>query len=114
MRLLFVGLVIYSVLVPAGRNQTLVDSFPSPGGDPRGLAWDGEYLWCADAQEDSVYRLDPSTGQVVSVFPFLIQDSYGGITWSNDSNAWVADGSFVYKVDPSTGEVIFSFSCPGG
>ncbi|KPJ66312.1 hypothetical protein AMJ44_08535, partial [candidate division WOR-1 bacterium DG_54_3] len=40
--------------------QGIVDSFPSPASEPRGLAWDGEYLWCADAGTDSVYKLDTS------------------------------------------------------
>lgn len=94
--------------------QGIVDSFPSPGSEPRGLAWDGEYLWCADASTDSVYKLDISDGSVISSFPFYIESSYGGITWSDDNNIWIANGSLIYKVNPANGDVIFSFSCPGG
>ena len=94
--------------------QGIIDSFPSPGSEPRGLAWDGEYLWCADAGTDSVYKLDISDGNVMSSFPFSIESSYGGITWSDDNNIWIANGDYVYKVDPATGDTVSSFHCPGG
>lgn len=94
--------------------QGIIDSFPSPGSEPRGLAWDGEYLWCADAGTDSVYKLDISNGFVISSFPFSIESNYGGITWSDDNNIWIANGSYIQKVNPADGSVIFSFSCPGG
>jgi len=97
-------------------GQMLVDSFPSPGGEPRGLAWDGAHLWCADAQTDSLYELEVSTGGVVSRFASLyaIQDEYGGITWGDDSTIWLANGSRVYQFNPVTGGIVCSFSCPGG
>jgi len=94
--------------------QGIVDSFPSPASEPRGLAWDGEYLWCADAGTDSVYKLDTSDGSVISSFPFSIEPDYGGITWSDDDNIWIANVSLISKVNPANGEVIYSFSCPGG
>lgn len=114
MRGMIAGLIIYSFLVLTAQAQTLVGSFPSPRGSPRGLAWDGEYLWCADAEADSVYQLNPHTGEVVSGFSFNILHWFGGITWSDDANVWIANGSHIYKVNPSTGEVVDSCSCPGG
>lgn len=94
--------------------QGIIDSLPSPGREPRGLAWDGEYLWCADAGTDSVYKLDISNGTVISSFPFSIESNYGGITWSDDNNMWIANGSYIYKVNPANGDVLYSFSCPCG
>ncbi len=114
MRILSFVLILHLSLALTVRAQTLVDSFPSPGSEPRGLAWDGEYLWCADAQTDSVYQLSSSTGVIISGFSFAIQDEYGGITWSNDENIWLANGTYVYKLDSATGSMISSFSCPGG
>jgi streptogramin lyase len=111
MRLL--GLAFYSFLVLSVRSQTVVDSFPSPGNEPRGLAWDGEYLWCADAQLGSLNQLDPSTGATVSAFSFNVQSDYGGITWGSDTSIWIANGRKVYNIDPSTADTISSFSCPG-
>lgn len=113
----FVPLLVWLMCLTATRAaqaQGIVDSFPSPGSEPRGLAWDGEYLWCADAGTDSVYKLDISNGTVISSFPFSVGATYGGITWSDDNNMWIANGSLIYKVNPADGEVISSFSCPGG
>jgi len=109
-----IALIICVTLAVSAKPQTIIDSFPSPGNESRGLAWDDEYLWCADAGTDSVYKLNPSNGTIVSSFPFSIGLDYGGITWSDDNNIWIGNGSYVYKVDPNTGQELYSFHCPGG
>ncbi len=111
---LFLFLLTCLVIAGSTPAQEVVDSWPSPRGEPRGLAWDGEYLWCADAGTDSVYKLDISDGTVISAFPFLIDSLNGGITWSEDIAIWIADGSKIYEVNPANGNEISSFSCPGG
>jgi hypothetical protein len=35
-------------------------SFPAPGTFPTGLAWDGQYFWHADYNQNRVYKLTPS------------------------------------------------------
>jgi hypothetical protein len=92
----------------------IVDSFPSPRNEPRGLAWDGTYLWCADAGMDSVYCLNTLGGIVISAFPFSIDSSYGGLTWGKDSSIWIANGRIIYEVNPTNGDEIYNFICPGG
>jgi len=96
------------------KGQQILNSFPSPGNGSRGLAWDGEYLWCADASTDSVYKLNPSSGAVISSFPFSIASGYGGLTWGKDSTIWIANGYWMSQVNPSTGNTISQFHCPGG
>jgi DNA-binding beta-propeller fold protein YncE len=78
------------------------------------LAWDGEYLWCADAQTDTVYQLDPQSGEIVSSFPFPIQIVHGGLAWGSDGNILIAYGSRVYIVDPANGGVVDRISCESG
>lgn len=42
------------------QTQTILSSFQGPGGigqGPEGLAWDGQYLWFADIQDDMIYQL---------------------------------------------------------
>lgn len=96
-----------------GWSQAVVDSFPAPGSQTRGLAWDGSFLWNADAG-DTVYRIDPAGGTELLSFYFPIDSAFGGITWSSDGKLWIANGGYIYKVDPATGEVVYSFPCPGG
>ena len=81
----------------------MVSSFDSPGEDPTGLAWDGQYLWNADAAwpEPMIYKLDPSDGHVVSNF-----SSPGkapkGLAWDGQY-LWNADSTSenekIYKLD---------------
>ena len=101
----------FSQLVGA---QTIVNSFPTPGNDARGLTWDGSHLWCADATSNKIYKLDASDGSIISWFSFNVSDNYGGLTWSLDNNIWIGNGVYVYKVNTLTGTIISSFHCPGG
>ncbi|HID93997.1 MAG TPA: hypothetical protein EYP60_07865 [bacterium (Candidatus Stahlbacteria)] len=94
--------------------QSIVNSFPTPGDNARGLAWDDTHLWCADATTDRIYKLDASDGSIISWFSFNVSDNYGGLTWSLNNNIWVANGVYVYRVNPLTGDTISSFHCPGG
>lgn len=95
-------------------SQTLLNSFPSPGPEPRGLAWDGSFLWCAEYSSGKIFKLNPLTGAKVDSFSFPLQSSFGGITWGSDDQIWVANGSYVYEIDPSSGDTLSSFHCPGG
>lgn len=114
MRSTLLGFLIFLFLAAGVNGQTVVDSFPCPGRDTRGLAWDGKYLWCSDAETDSIYQIDPSTGRVILGFPFNVYDSYGGLAWSEDDRIWMANGRFVFKINTSTGEIEHAFSCWGG
>ena len=104
------GLVGVNNLQP----QEIVGQFPSPGGESRGLAWDGGYLWCADSNADSIYKLNPVDGTVLSSIFFFLPVNYGGITWSQDDNLWIAKEEYFFKVHPATGAEVDNFHCPGG
>jgi hypothetical protein len=94
--------------------QSIVNSFPAPGTNARGLAWDGNYLWCADASDNKVYKLNASNGSILSSFSFNISSNYGGLTWSVTDKIWIGNGLYVYQVNPTTGGTVSSFHCPGG
>jgi len=72
------------------------------------LAWDGEYLWATDPNEDKIYKLDTS-GNVLSSFdsPNVVPR---GITWDGE-HLWVNSSSRrrIYEIDTS-GNVISSFT----
>ncbi len=73
----------------------VVDSFDSPGRYPTGLAWDGQYLWNADADSDKIYKINPSTGEVVKSF-----DSPGELPWGL---TW--DGQYLWNTDFETDKI---------
>jgi DNA-binding beta-propeller fold protein YncE len=113
LRIFFIGLLI-SIPVHSGA-QHIVQEFNAPGTESRGLAWDGQYLWCADAAKDSIYKIDPTTGQVIHSIYFDLDFTYGGgIVWSDDAALWVTRWQYFRKLDPSTGQEITNFHCPGG
>ena len=53
-------------------TSTAVDSIPSPGLQPMGIAWDGTNLWVSmddnDGDPEKVYKLDPNTGDTLLSF----------------------------------------------
>ena len=95
-------------------SQTILNSFPSPGIEPRGLAWDGSFLWCAEYSAQMIFKLEPSTGTKVDSVSFPLYGDFGGITWGSHDQIWVANGSYVYEINPATGETLSYFHCPGG
>jgi len=62
-------LILVTPPIALADSTTVVLSFPSPGPSPQDLAWDGNYLWCVDDSTDSLYKLDPSDGAIISAFP---------------------------------------------
>jgi len=96
-------------------SQEIVRQFEAPGPEVRGLAWDGRYLWCADAEKDSIFKVDPVSGQAVHAISFdLDETSGGGITWSGDEVLWVTRMQYFYKIDAYTGQQLADLHCYGG
>jgi len=90
-----------------------LESFPAPGGDPRGAAFDGNQLWVSDAASLELTRIDPASGEVTRTLE---------VDWSLPEDiAW--DGEFIWavenaalellKIDPEDGAIVESFDAPG-
>lgn len=91
------------ILILSGKME-VVSQFSSPGREPRGLAWDGRYLWCADAGgEGAIYKIDPSTGNVVGTISTPGMEP-AGLAW---------DGKYLWNVDRIEGK-IFQISAGTG
>ena len=93
-----------------GIAGTVISSFASPSTYPRGLAFDGTYLWNADASPGMIYKLNASGTVIAS---FSSPSTYprglafdGTYLWNADSNT-----DIIYKLNTS-GTVIFSFLSP--
>ena len=50
-------------------NSTILSSFSSPAGQPRGLTFDGTNLISCDSISDSIYIHDGITSTILSSFP---------------------------------------------
>ena len=96
-------------------SHEIIKEFDAPGPEARGLAWDGQYLWGADALKDSIFKIDPVSGLVLHRIYFDFNTAYGGgIAWSSDEALWVIRMQYFYELDPISGEGIANFHCPGG
>ena len=105
-------LLLFLPIIALADSTTVVLSFPSPGPSPQDLAWDGNYLWCADDSTDSLYKLDPADGTVILSFPTPGPEPRG-LTWDGNY-LWCSDNDSVriFKLDPSDGSAIFSIPAP--
>ncbi|MFH0883416.1 MAG: transglutaminase domain-containing protein, partial [bacterium] len=91
---------------------SILDSLNAPGTMPTGLAFDGTNLWMADRLSDSLYAIDPSTGEVKNVLPapgYMVT----GLAWDGKA-LWCMDieESRVSRVDVNSGVTISSFESP--
>lgn len=70
------------------------------------------YIWNADNGTDKIYKIDPSSGQVLKSF-----DSPGdvpiGLAWDG-TYLWNADYNTdkIYKINPNSGSVVDFFDSP--
>jgi len=94
----------------------LIGKFPAPDGAPRGLCFDGTYLWCSNSGDGNsqygakIYKLNPLNGSVVNSYPpFGVYPN--GLAWDGNY-LWHSDHgtNTIYKIDPNTMSVIKSFS----
>ena len=86
---------IYKLDPSTGR---IVDSLSTPGGFPKGLAWDGSHLWLVD-MVSGLYRIEPKTGKIVAFYELLPGARAEGLAWDG-SHLWLADSEQdkIYKI----------------
>lgn len=96
-------------------NGKILSKLKAPGHGssigPKGLAYDGTYLWNVNFLEDEIYKLTKS-GQVVGSIPAPAGIS-SGLAWDGNS-LWVSEwySYKIYKIDPASGEILKSFNAP--
>ena len=110
---LFIGAGIIPQIVTVNNTVVtaaiLVDCIDSPG-DPRGLAWDGNYLCCDSG--DTIYKLNPSNGNVINSIPHSVPQSRG-LTWDGQHFWIVGNYGYKYKINPANGSIIDTISGKG-
>lgn len=67
-----------------------------------GLGWDGSALWLADGTEQKLYKLAPSSGDVLE--QFALNFAPAGLAWDGQS-FWISsqDSQHLWRFDPSRG-----------
>ena len=77
-------IVIHKIKVS---DFTIVETINAPGGSyPNGLTWDGQYLWVANNDSDSLYQLDVSGGTPVESEEVLVEKFYLAQNYPNPFN----------------------------
>lgn len=92
---------------------SIVNSFDVPAKQPRGLAWDGKFLWLGETSEGLIYKISPLNGEVIATINFP-GSRLTGISWNGDV-LWMADydENVIYGIEPSNGEVVEKLYSPG-
>jgi hypothetical protein len=89
---------IYRREIPSG---TVLDSIPAPHRNSEGLAWDGTYLWNTNYTTDSIYQLDPTTGEVLDKYYPNNPDGCTGLVYDGYFLWATFQGSqMIYKMIP--------------
>ena len=93
-------------------NGIIIKGFDSPGPKPRGLAFDGTYLWCSDSFDGKIYKLD-TNGNIVDSFD-APRTSIQGLAFDG-IYLWVSVDYYsenekygIYKLD-TNGNILDSF-----
>lgn len=99
--LLFVStfILVFDTTEVQGLESRIVDTIDTPGHVPRDLAWDGQYLWLTDAGTNRIYKLNPSTGEVVVSVESPVRFPLG-VAWDGHY-LWINLPNQLYKLDPS-------------
>ncbi|MFC1955479.1 hypothetical protein ACFLWZ_02955 [Chloroflexota bacterium] len=104
-------------------NGGVINSFPAPGDEVDALGFSCDKLFALDYDgPETIYVLDPDTGQTVATFdhdPFLV----GGGTFAGTRNSVFFTGDLsgtdpspdsmvIYELDPEDGTVLNDFEIP--
>ncbi len=89
----------------------ILKSFPVSS-CPSGMAFDGHNLWIADFKSDSIYALDPTTGNTINAISAPTFRPYG-LAWDG-SYMWVVDAeeNNIIQLDIKSGVNIKTISSP--
>jgi len=118
--ILFFLLVNFLMILNSSGTEIMA-SYATPKDNPRGLAWDGEYLWLVHYQDYSdlglIVKINPNNGHVLDSFPSPGTRPKGLAFGGN--YLWIVDVQNnkykIFKIDPTdNGKVIDYFSLDSG
>ena len=104
------------MILEVDSNGNTLSFFQAPGQwengpRPKGLAYDGTYLWNVDFIDEKIFKLT-KTGGVISSIPAPSGIS-SGLAWDGEY-IWVSewDSYKIYKINPENGGIVDSFNAP--
>ena len=88
-------------------NGNVLSSFAFPGTEPRGLAWDGSYLYAIDGPSLTLNQLDTAGNLIDSVSIASLGNNPEGLTWDGQY-FWVTenDTDTIYQIDAGMIELL--------
>ena len=95
------------------KDGKIMKTIEAPSSTPRGLAWDGKYLWCVDSDASEVIQFSSEDGTTIRSFRSPSDDPRG--LAFDGTYLWISDRmkDEIYMVDPRTGAVILITDAPG-
>ncbi len=103
-----ISIAIFSVNIVFAEIGSVIHSFPTPGGKPTGLTWDGQNLWVADIGTNRIYKIDSQTGVVLSSFASPQNSVINGLAWDG-TNLWCTDNgdaNRIYQLNILDGSIL--------
>jgi len=101
-------LFLLFIVAAAASAKAIVTTLDAPDTNISGLAWGDGSLWALDAVTDSVYKLNPETGAVISSFYFShpVTTVPTGLAYSENHNlvlcgGWHNTNGYIYKYTPT-------------
>jgi streptogramin lyase len=87
----------------------VIDRFQSPGSNPTGLCYDGQFIWHCDADSGVLYTINPKTKKIVSHQKLPFNHPWG-LTWDGEF-LWVSDDleRKIYRINRD-GNIVQSFN----
>jgi outer membrane protein assembly factor BamB len=90
-------------------NGSVVQTFSSVGEQPMGVAYDGQFVWCAEdtgfgATRQEIYQYDPASGTYTGTFIKNPDNSPRDMTW---------DGQYLWMVGYNS-RLLYQISIAGG
>ena len=79
------------------KDGTTIKSFISPAGEPRGITFDGKYLWISDRSTDEIYMVHKS------------MNTNGNALFAGNNDAQ----TIIIYLMGGMGEIISKFQLPG-
>ena len=124
--LLFAAVLISSACLSNSDNSNMesivvLETIESPGTNITGLAWGEGDLWAVDAESDSIFRINTTSGEIIDCFKCGTPSSFSatGLAFSEEHNRiflglWNhSNNGYIYSYSPS-GSYLGSVSMCGG